>query len=148
MLNRKMLPRDARLIQERAYAIVTRSGREGDVAMTQRNFCALGLAAALVFSGGGGASAAQVGTFELGSSATLCSDYLSQHGIFMSEFTGLSYVLGFVSGAAIFSGDDRMTDFKNAFDIGNAIKRYCTAHPEDELIKAARWLWKTKGGQE
>jgi hypothetical protein len=110
----------------------------------------LPLCAAVIFPclSGSHVSAQQAGTFGPGPGATMCSDFPRQYDEPVASFTGLSYVLGFVSGAAIFSGEDKMHDFKSNFDVAKAVKTYCSAHPEDQLVKAARWRFSTRGGLE
>ena len=58
-----------------------------------------------------------------------------------------SYVFGFVSAAAIFSGDNNLGDLSGD-DVVAYMKRYCAAHPEITMEKAARDLFNTHAGRQ
>ena len=59
----------------------------------------------------------------------------------------LSFELGFVSAAAIYSGDDNMRGLSGA-TVGIRLTGYCLKHPEDNITDAARLFFNSRGGRE
>jgi hypothetical protein len=58
-----------------------------------------------------------------------------------------NYVLGYISAAAIYSGNNNLRNLTGA-DILNYINTYCHAHPEDTIRRAADQLFHTRAGRE
>jgi hypothetical protein len=59
----------------------------------------------------------------------------------------INYIYGYISAAAIFSGKDNLRGL-SVEDIINYVNRYCRAHPEDTILRAADQLFETRAGRQ
>ncbi len=57
-----------------------------------------------------------------------------------------SYIIGFVSAAALFSRQDNMHGL-NINDMIGYVDSYCKSHPDDPFWKAVKALFDSKGGR-
>jgi hypothetical protein len=72
-----------------------------------------------------------------------CSDWVKDR----FNTTQINYVFGYITAAAIYSGKDTLRGLTDD-DFNQYIDRYCTAHPEDTITKAADKLFETKAGRQ
>jgi hypothetical protein len=88
------------------------------------------------------AAATRVQLTELAPPYESCSTWNNQSG----NVAQGSYIIGFVSAAALYSERDNMHGL-NISDMISYVDSYCKDHPNDPFWKAAKALFDSKGGR-